>query len=74
MICPDKHLLAKLHSWRDKIATNRLQRVLSTRFVGDAYKLKAALKKSDDYIATKLTGGWQPKEVQDVIGYIPKAK
>lgn len=66
--CPDPTLYAILVGWRQKIIANRFQRILSTRFMRDAYKLSTALNKDITYIAQKLAGGWTSKECVAVFG------
>ena len=66
--CPDPELHEILLGWRAKITENGLQRIISTRFMSQAYKLKQ-LGYSLKRIASKLVGGWSPKDVLTVTGY-----
>jgi type II secretory pathway pseudopilin PulG len=66
--CPDLELYGLMKEWRAKIVENGFQRVLSTRFMRDAYILNSRLGYDTDAIARKLTGGWSKKEVVAVIG------
>lgn len=64
----DTELYSLLVSWRKSIFANKIQRVLSTRFMAGSWKLKHHLKKSPKYIAEKLTGGWTDREIEIVVG------
>jgi len=66
--CPDPELHELLSGWRAKIVENGLHRIISTRFMGQAYKLKK-LGYSTKAIARKLVGGWSPKDILTVTGY-----
>jgi hypothetical protein len=68
--CPDLELYSVLKGWRDKIMDQGFQRILSTRFMNQAHKLKQ-LGYDERGIAQKLVGGWSKKEVLAVIGYDP---
>lgn len=63
----DQELYRTLSGWRQKITTAGLQRVLSTRFMVQAVKLRA-LGYDVKGIARKLTGGWTPGEIEKVVG------
>lgn len=65
--CPDPDLYEVLTRWRAAIMRNRLKRVLSTRFVAGAYKLKR-LGYTVQEIGAKLSGGWPDAEREAVLG------
>jgi cobaltochelatase CobS len=65
--CPDADLYAVLSGWRDAIMRGQFRRILSTRFVAGAYKLKS-LGYTDAEIGRKLTGGWPDREARAVLG------
>jgi len=67
--CPDADLYSHLMKWRSAINVNQIPRLLSTRFVNYAYRLKK-MGKSLEYIARQLCGDWSPKEQQVVFGKI----
>lgn len=66
-VCPDTDLFDLLTGWRKKIFDERLERVLSTRFFGDAYDM---LKRgaSLDNITRAFFSGWRTDEVRKVLG------
>lgn len=65
--CPDTDLFDTLTMWRKKIYDNRLERVLSTRFFGDAYDMLAS--GAPMWRITKaFFGGWRDDEVRKVLG------
>lgn len=63
----DQKLYRTLAGWREAITRHGLPRVLSTRFMCQAVRLKA-MGYDDAGIAKKLTGGWSAGEVEKVIG------
>lgn len=65
--CPDVDLFDTLTNWRAKIMSERLERVLSTRFFGDAYDMLAGGAAMDD-ITRAFFSGWRPDEVRKVYG------
>ena len=66
-IVDDQPLYRQLAEWRAKIMANNLQRVLSTRFMAHAARLKRLGYTVAD-IGAKLTGGWTASETARVIG------
>lgn len=66
--CPNVKLYKQLVAWRSKINEQKFQRVLSTRFMRDAYILHSALSYTVADIAKKLVGGWTDKEKLAVLG------
>ena len=67
VLCPDAELRGRLQGYRAAIQVNRLRRLVSTRFLRDAYKVKLA-GKSDEWIDRKLFAGWSGDEVRKVKG------
>jgi cobaltochelatase CobS len=69
-LCPDPELLATLHEWRRRIRAADLQRVVSTRFVRDAY---VARKRGWPItkIASRFFAGWSLDEVVTTYGRQP---
>lgn len=65
----DQQLYRVLAGWRAKMTEHGVQRVLSTRFMIQARKLKA-LGYDTAGIAKKLTGGWTPGETEKVVGRV----
>jgi len=66
MLCPDEDLLNILWEIRGKIETAGLRRILSTRFIADAYKMKSMANwKVGDILATFFTG-WTEDEKRKV--------
>lgn len=67
-LCPDEELLTKLQDIRHKIREAGVRRIISTRFVKDAYLMKKAAEWSDSQIIKTLVQGWTGDEL-DRIGY-----
>jgi DNA polymerase III delta prime subunit len=65
--CPDTDLFDTLTHWRKKIFDERLERVLSTRYFGDAYDM---LKRGAPMhrIKKSFFSGWRADEVRKVLG------
>lgn len=66
-LVPDRELFQMLTDWRGKITAHGIPRVLSTRFMTHAVRLKA-MGYDRTGIAKKLCGGWTPGEVEKVVG------
>ena len=66
-LCPDDELRGRLQGYREQIKANRLRRVISTRFLRDAYVMKQA-GDSDADIDAALFAGWSADEVRKVKG------
>ncbi len=65
---PDEDgILLRLWSHRDRIAENRLERCLSTRFLIAAAKARSRGRELD-YIESKLFAGWRSDEVRKAKG------
>lgn len=71
-LCPDAKLYATFTGWREKIFEYGLERVLSTRFMKDAYELLATGPAEDrltmEEIEESFFGGWRDEEVIKVLG------
>lgn len=65
--CPDPELYAVLAGWRERIMRNKFHRILSTRFMAGAYRLRQ-LGYDDAGIGAKLCGGWPDRERRAVLG------
>jgi MoxR-like ATPase len=66
-LCPDDGLRMRLQGYRDAIRANRLRRVVSTRFLRDAFVMKQA-GDTDADIDAALFAGWSADEVRKVKG------
>ena len=66
-LCPDAELRGRLQGYRAAIRANRLRRIVSTRFLRDAYLMKQA-GDSDAEIDAALFAGWSADEVRKVQG------
>lgn len=67
-LCPGaEDMVTKLHEYRDKVYSNRLERTISTRFILRAYNW-IQHSKDFDYIQTMLFSGWRDDEVRKVKG------
>lgn len=66
-LCPDKELRERLQKYRKNIENAKLRRVVSTRYLKDAYRmLKSGW--SLERIDKALFGGWRPDEIQKAKG------
>ena len=70
-ICPDDELRTRLTSFRKAIDANRLERAMSTRFLGKAYKMKQA-GWTDERIEKAYFMGWREDEINKVISMVGK--
>lgn len=66
-LCPDDELRTRLQGIRAKIRQSKLRRIVSTRFLRDAYRMKQA-GWTDAEIESALMAGWTPDEVAKVRG------
>ena len=62
LLCPDKALLEKLLRCRKRIEEAGMRRVLSTRFIGQAYSMMVQKGWTVQAIYEALTSGWTPDE------------
>lgn len=65
VLCPDENLRNRLVSIREKCLEHRLQRIVSSRFLRDAYDMLVAGFDMQD-IEAALFSGWAPDEVRKV--------
>lgn len=61
-LCPDAGLLDLLHGIRDKVIVHKMRRVVSTRFIIKAYKMKQ-VGWTNEKIKAKLLCGWSADEI-----------
>jgi hypothetical protein len=66
-LCPDAELRGRLQGYRAAIRANRLRRIVSTRFLRDAYLMKQA-GDTEAEIDAALFAGWSADEVRKVQG------
>jgi cobaltochelatase CobS len=67
MLCPDDALRTRLQGYRQAVQRNRMRRVVSSRFLRDAYVMKRA-GDTDTEIDAALFAGWSADEVRKVTG------
>ena len=67
-LCPNPALYGKLARYRAKVRENRLERVVSTRFMKDAYEMVAKWGWTVEMVESKLFAGWRADEVAKVKG------
>ncbi len=67
-LCPDTELLKRLWGYRERITENRLERIVSTRFIAAAYRAVQQRGKNHEYVDAKLFAGWRADEVRKVKG------
>jgi len=65
-LCPDDDLRTRLQTYRKRVRENRLERIVSTRFLEKAYRMKTEADWSDDKIDGKLFSGWTEDEIAQV--------
>lgn len=66
-LCPDAELRTLLHQWRANIRKARIQRIMSSRFMRDAYKMKSLGDSLAD-LTTAFFSGWSEEEKAKVLG------
>lgn len=64
-LCPDNDLRSMLETYRKGVRNHRLQRVVSSRFMRDAYSMKLA-GWDHSRIEKALFGGWSEDEVRKI--------
>ena len=62
-LCPDDALRTRLQGYRQAVQRNRMRRVVSSRFLRDAYVMKQA-GDTDAEIDAALFAGWSADEVR----------
>lgn len=67
-LCPDDELRVRLQEYRRRALNARLRRIISTRFLMDAYVMKNCGDTEED-IEKALFSGWSKDEIQKVKGY-----
>jgi len=67
-LCPDEKLRFRLQDYRLKAQANRLERIVSTRFIAEAYEMKHRWGWTDDDVDRQLFNGWRNDEVRKVKG------
>jgi hypothetical protein len=65
-LCPDEKLFTRLNGYRERVRENRLERVVSTRFMKEAYKAVTELGWSYEKVDSKLMSGWRADEIAKV--------
>lgn len=77
ILCPDETLRKTLTLWRKRIFENRLERIVSTRFMKDAFEMMWDVftgeeKKPGQFTMEEVEeaffGGWPEDEVERVLG------
>lgn len=67
-LCPDDDLRVRLQWYRKKVNDNKLERIVSTRFMIDAFDMKSKAEWSDARIDKALFSGWSADERVLVLG------
>jgi cobaltochelatase CobS len=67
-LCPDADLYARLKRYRENIQRNRLERIVSTRFIAQAYRKVSERGWSFEKVDAKLFSGWREDEVRKARG------
>lgn len=66
-LCPDDELREKLQAIRTKIQATGLRRVMSSRFMEDAYVMRKEANWSIPDIVSTFLQGWTPEEMAKVV-------
>ena len=66
LVCPDEALCEYLWGWRQRIEEHKLRRMMTTRFMKSAYKLKTQKGWSHEKIADQFFNGWTKDEIAKV--------
>jgi hypothetical protein len=64
--CTGEGLLARMLAYRERMRANRLERVLSTRFIKDAHDMVSLWGWNYEMVDSKLFAGWRRDEVAKV--------
>lgn len=75
-LCPDETLLKICHGLRKGIVQHRLERAMSTRFIGDAHYMMTEAEWTLDMVFDKHDGffcGWREDEINKVKQFVPQA-
>lgn len=67
-LCPDAKLAARLNGYRLRVRDNRLERVVSTRFIKEAYEMVSQWGWTYADVDAKLFAGWRADEIAKVQG------
>ena len=67
-LCPDVELRTRLTYYRTKVRENKLERIVSSRFMEHAYTMLSEANWSIGKICSKLFSGWSEDEIQLVHG------
>lgn len=62
-LCPDTELYERLARYRKSVQANRLERIVSTRFMVMAYKMVSEVGWTYDQVDSKLFSGWRADEI-----------
>ena len=65
-LCPDSKLFDLLDGIRDRVRENRLERVVSTRFIKEAFEMVSQYGWTVDDVTNKLFAGWRADEIAKV--------
>lgn len=67
-LCPSQDLYKRLREYRLRAQLNRLERIVSTRFVCEAYEMVSRWGWTDEQVDQQLFNGWRDDEIQKVAG------
>ena len=67
-LCPDNDLYERLKRYRDRAQVNRLERIVSTRFIAQAYVKHHCHGWPVERIDAKLFQGWRDDEIRKAKG------
>ena len=67
-LCPDDELYVRLRGYRDRVQENRLERLVSTRFIREAYEMTSQWGWTYEEVDGQLFAGWRDDEIRKVKG------
>jgi MoxR-like ATPase len=67
-LCPIPELFDRLRAYRERIRLNRLERLVSTRFIRDAAEMVARWGWTDEQVDEQLFAGWRRDEIAKIKG------
>ena len=67
-LCPDEELRSRLQGYRLAAQRNRLERIVSTRFIAEAYEMKSRWGWTDKDVDRQLFNGWRADEIRKAKG------
>lgn len=67
-LCPQPELLERMLAYRQRVADNSLERIVSTRFICEAFDMVSRWGWTFEQVEAKLFSGWRDDEIAKVKG------